>query len=103
MDDGIKTKILQIPKLNYCDLRRTSGNIPILSEFLKSLESYGNLIFDCPALPGVYYVKAFPMSDLTIAQFIPVGYYNMILEIFDDNDRKKSQLVARFVGENHRT
>jgi Protein of unknown function (DUF1091) len=102
VENGIKKKMIQIPKFNYCDLRRTSGKIPILSEFLISLEAFGNIAFNCPALPGVYYVKAFPMSAITFAQFVPVAHYNMIIEIFDDNDRKKSQLVARFLAENHR-
>jgi Protein of unknown function (DUF1091) len=102
IENGIKKKLLQLPKLNYCDLRRTSGIVPILSEFLTSLEPFGNLIFNCPASPGVYYVKGFPMSAFTAAPLIPVGYYFMVVEVFDDNDRKKSQLVAKFLTENHR-
>jgi Protein of unknown function (DUF1091) len=94
--------MLDIPKVNYCDLRRTSGKVPILSEFLTSLESFGNLIFNCPASPGAYYVKDFPMTAFTAAPLIPVGYYYMVIEMYDDNDRKKSQLVAKFIGENHR-
>jgi hypothetical protein len=53
-------------------------------------------------MPGVYNIKDFPMSSITAAQMMPVGYYNLVIELFDDNNRKKSQLVARFIGENHR-
>lgn len=93
-----KLKILHVPKLNYCDLRRKTGTIPILTDLLKVWEHYGNIVFVCPAEPAMYYIKDFPIDSMPIGALIPIGQYSMAVDIIDENNRKKPVIVASFVN-----
>jgi hypothetical protein len=82
-------KLLQIPKINYCDFRRSSNSVPILSDLIKFAETFGNIFFKCPAQPGFYYVKDVPVSAIPIWILMPTGNYHISVRLIDENDVKK--------------
>jgi Protein of unknown function (DUF1091) len=92
MEMQTKVKVFHIPKLNYCDLRQASGIVPMVSSILKSAEKFGNLIFKCPAAPGNYSMRDYPMGGLTIGAMIPPGLYVVHFDLIDEN--RKNNPVA---------
>jgi Protein of unknown function (DUF1091) len=85
MEMQTKVKMFHIPKLNYCDLRQASGVVPMVSSILKSTAKFGNLVFKCPAVPGNYSMRNYPMGGLTIGAMIPSGRYVIQLDLIDEN------------------
>jgi Protein of unknown function (DUF1091) len=102
-DSGKKLKILQIPKLNYCDFRRSGDVVPVLSDLSQFAGSFGNLIFKCPAQPGNFYIKDLPLNLLPIWTLVPKGNFQFVVSFTDENNVKKPVnflKVGAFVTQN---
>jgi Protein of unknown function (DUF1091) len=89
-------RILQAPKFNYCDFRRQGVYVPVLTDVMKVIESFGNLIFKCPAEPGLYSIKNFSISNVPVFPFMSPGSYLMVAELLDENVISKPELISRF-------
>jgi Protein of unknown function (DUF1091) len=89
-------RILQAPKLNYCDFRRHGRSVPILSDLINVVASYGNLIFDCPAQPGTYSIEHFSVSKIPMLPIISAGNYLIISGLVDENVKTKPELIMQF-------
>jgi hypothetical protein len=91
VDNGKKTKLIDVPKLNYCQMRRAGSLIPMLSKMIDEVMEYGNLAQQCPLKPATYYLKDYPVERSVMASFFPIGSYFGTLKVYDEN--RKSILV----------
>jgi hypothetical protein len=91
IENGKKIKMLQIPKLNYCVLRRTASIVPLISVMIDEMLKFGNLGKSCPINPGIYYLKNFPVEQVPVVAFFPKGLYAVSQQILDEN--KKAVVV----------
>jgi hypothetical protein len=82
-----RTTFLQIPKLNYCDLRRTGSSIPFLSVFIDESLKYGNLAKQCPIEPDIMFMKDYPLERFPLVSFFPIGSYYITIQISDENGK----------------
>jgi len=92
IEGDAKKKILQIPKISFCELRRKGFVVPVLSDILKIVADFGNLVFYCPAKPGFYFLKDFPINYLPIATIIPSGNYRLDFQLINENKAKPLNL-----------
>jgi Protein of unknown function (DUF1091) len=97
-DSGKKMRILQIPKFNYCDFRRSGDNVPLLSDLFRFVENYGNLLFKCPVEPGFFYIRDLPMGLLPKWSLFPRGKFQIILSLKDENNVKKPVNFIKATG-----
>jgi Protein of unknown function (DUF1091) len=83
----MRTKLLDIPKMNYCNVRRSLKTAPMLSNFIGYINRYGNWTSYCPWKPGLYGIWNAPMDDnfLPMKNMIPNGKYLMTNNITDEN------------------
>jgi hypothetical protein len=86
-----KKKVLQIPKLNYCVLRRTASIVPLVSVMLDEMLQYGNIGKVCPINPGIYFLKNYPVAQAPVVAFFPKGLYAVSVQLLDEN--KKAVVV----------
>jgi Protein of unknown function (DUF1091) len=96
MEGKAMKTIFQAPKFNYCDLRRHGVAMPIVTDLFKAVEVYGNLVFKCPAEPGVYSIKDMNVNKLPIMSLISTGVYVIATEMMDENRRSRPDLIMRF-------
>jgi Protein of unknown function (DUF1091) len=92
IEGRVRKKVLQIPKINYCDAQRKGFIIPVLSDILKVLADYGNIVAHCPVKPGSYVLEEFPINYLPIATIIPLGNYGIVFQLIDENKAKPLNL-----------
>jgi hypothetical protein len=83
-----------VPKLNYCDMRRSTGSFPIISDLLKVVSQYGNLAGMCPFKVGEYYMKGFGMDHTTLQSFFGIGSYLSVIQVLEEN--RKSTNIVKF-------
>jgi Protein of unknown function (DUF1091) len=88
-------KIFQPPKFNYCDMRRHDSFVPVFTDLLKIIEANGNLIFKCPAEPGLYAIRDLQVNKYPIMSVIASGNYLIVAELLDENQKPKSVLITR--------
>jgi Protein of unknown function (DUF1091) len=88
VDGGIRKKIFDIPKMNYCALQRSGKAVPILSNLFDLAARHSNMVFRCPAKPGFYWAKNYPISDLPLAPILPPGNYVVSYLMNDENQKK---------------
>jgi Protein of unknown function (DUF1091) len=92
---GMK-KIFQVPKFNYCNMRRQGAAIPVMTDLFKAIEQYGNMVFKCPAVPGFYTLKDVQVIKLPIMNLFPTGVFVLNTDVTDDNLGPKPELILRF-------
>jgi Protein of unknown function (DUF1091) len=96
MEGKVMKKIFQVPKFNYCNLRRHGAAMPIVTDLFKAAEEYGNLVFKCPAEPGFYTLKDVEVNKLPIMSLVSTGVYLLTAEMMDENRRSRPDLIMRF-------
>jgi Protein of unknown function (DUF1091) len=82
---------MPLPKLNYCDIIRTSKQVPIVSGIMEQLSNFGNTSLTCPIRKGPYYLHNFFVDDSNLP----------VVSLFAANSRMMAQLV--FQDENGKT
>jgi hypothetical protein len=71
LSENKKTKVIGLPKFNYCDLRRGMfGILSVYKEFLETYYKYGNLSAMCPFKKGYYYMQNVLLDDSQLPTFI---------------------------------
>jgi hypothetical protein len=83
-----------VPKLNYCDMRRRTGAIPILSDFFKLISQYGNLLAMCPFKIGEYNIKGLAVQQPTLQTLYPYESYWVAIQLLEEN--RKSTNIVKF-------
>jgi hypothetical protein len=81
--------MIQIPKFNYCDMRRSGNTVPLISKLFEELLEYGNIAAPCPIKPGLYFIKNYPVQQTTMLSFFPAGTYTSAIQLLDENDKLK--------------
>jgi hypothetical protein len=85
-----KIKMLQIPKFNYCNIRRSGSTVPLISKLFNELLKYGNIVAPCPIKPGNYFIKNFPVQTSGLLSFFPAGLYTSAIQLLDENAKSKT-------------
>jgi hypothetical protein len=81
--------MIQIPKFNYCDMRRSGSTVPLISTLFVELLKYGNIAAPCPIKPGLYFVKNYTVQQTATFSFFPAGVYTSVIQLLDENDKPK--------------
>jgi len=88
VDGTVKRKMFDIPKMNYCAWQRSGESVPILSDLLKLAAKHSNMVFRCPAKPGFYWAKDYPIKEMPIAPVLPIGTYVFSFHVSDEHQKK---------------
>jgi Protein of unknown function (DUF1091) len=88
---------MDVPKLNYCNMRRNLGQVPFLSTIVEHVGKYGNFTPFCPWKPGFYEQLNLPVDEnfLPMKTLIPKGRYQLVNIFTDEN--KKPELLMKFI------
>jgi hypothetical protein len=92
VENKMKKLWLHVPKFNYCDMRRRTGAIPIVSDFFKVILQSGNLLGMCPFKIGEYNIKGFAVQQPTMQPFFSYGSYWVAIQLLEEN-RKSTNIV----------
>jgi hypothetical protein len=79
--------MFQIPKLNYCEMRRRSSLIPIVSTLMEETLKYGNIGQQCPLKPGNHFVKDYPIDRFPLVSIFAIGSYAASAYFSDENGK----------------
>jgi Protein of unknown function (DUF1091) len=92
--DEKKRRMLTLPKVNYCDIRRGMfGPLAIYKEFVESFYKYGNLSQPCPLKRGYYYFKDLYIDDSILPTFVmslAQGVYVVQTVLYDEMSKSKT-------------
>jgi Protein of unknown function (DUF1091) len=80
-----KRLLMPMPKLNYCDIIRTSKHVPIVSGIMEQLANFGNTSLTCPIRKGPYYLHEFFVDDTSLS----------VVSLFASNSRMMAQVVLQ--------
>jgi hypothetical protein len=94
VENKMKKLWLHVPKLNYCDMRRRTGSVRIVSDFFKLVSQYGNLVGMCPFKIGEYNIKELSVKQPTMQPFFPYGSYWVAVQFLEEN--RKSTNIVKF-------
>jgi Protein of unknown function (DUF1091) len=92
--NSYSVKVLDIPKINYCDIRRSGQFFPIVSDLLTALQRRGNMTSLCPVSPGLLYLENIKISQQAMAKLFSFGRFKLVNKIFDENNRKQKTICT---------